>query len=161
MRGLFRPAPGVEIVSFEFRSGPFCQGQWSPAPSVDPPRIVCPRPSASRRLAAFPRRSACRSRTADRPQHAAQVQTACHRRPSSRLRRLPRLIETHTEDRNLTYSAGLCPDSPHLFRAVWPGRSSGSSHHGWWPLSSPRRQIAQYTSNLAIMFQNRDLTDLS
>ena len=71
----FAPSPG-SLIPFEFRSGPFCQGHRSPASSVDPNRIVCPCQFASPRLAVFPRRTACRSRTAYRFQHAAPYQAS-------------------------------------------------------------------------------------
>ena len=80
-KSAFDLSPG-RLLPFEFRSGPFCQGQRSPSPRVDPRRIVCRHSFASPRLAVFPRRSAYRFRTADRPRYAAQYQTACHRRPS-------------------------------------------------------------------------------
>lgn len=88
-----------------FKSGPFCQGPRSPSPSVDRLPIVG-HPFASRLIAVFPRRIAYRSRTADRSQHAARYQTASHRRPSLRLRRLPRLIPN---------------PQLNLFRGVMPG----------------------------------------
>jgi hypothetical protein len=84
--------PLTSVVPFEFRSGPFCQGHRFPSSSVDPRRIVCPRQFASPQLAAFPRPTGCQSRIAYRPQRVFQRLISSHRRPSSCLRWLPRLI---------------------------------------------------------------------
>lgn len=150
----FRPRPGP-TGPFRIYERPFLPGPVVPcsARRSTPDRLSAPvRLSPTRLFSSSDRVSVPdrRSSPARRP--------APDRLSSPPIVASPPVAETHTEDRNLTYSAGLCPDRRHLFRAVWPGWSSGPSRPAWRPLSSPRRQIAQYASNLAIMFQNRDLT---